>query len=97
MSMLLVGHAHVVLALFSVSFAKKLRDKSAEEILAQPSREGWKAYGYAVLAGAIPSGLLLLIPPFLVAVTGVVFIPLSFRAASRAVARERDIIDAIGE
>ncbi len=96
-SMPLVGIAHIVLALQGVVFAQKLREKSTEELLSKPAREGWKALGFTLLAGAIPGGLLLLIPPILVGLTGLVFIPLSFRAVSRAVARERGIVDAVGE
>ena len=97
MSMPLVGIAHIVLALLGVGFAQKLREKSAEEILSRPAREGWKALGFTMLAGAIPGGVLLLIPPILVGLTGLVFIPLSFRAVSRAIAKERGIVDAVGE
>lgn len=96
-SMPLVGIAHIVLALQGVVFAQKLRQKSTEEILSKPAREGWKALGFTLLAGAIPGGVLLLIPPILVGLTGLVFIPLSFRAVNHAIARERGIVDAIGE
>jgi len=97
MSSALVGIAHLVCALLAVVFARKLREKSTEELLSRPAREGWKALGFTTLAGALPGGVLLLIPPILVGLTGLVFIPLSFRAVSCSIARERGIVDAVIE
>jgi hypothetical protein len=56
---------------------------------------GWAAYGWTCLAGAVPGFLLLGVPPLLVAVTGLTFIPASFWLARRAVLRERGHIEAL--
>lgn len=93
LSVPLVGFAHLVLALLGVRFAHQLGAQSVDEIKAKGPREGWKALLFTSLAGAIPGGVLLLIPPIIVAITGFAIIPISFFAVSRIVVNERKIIE----
>lgn len=89
------GLAHVVLATLGAQFAMSLAEKSTEDLLATPARQGWVAFGLTALAGMVPGAVLLLIPPLLVGLTGLLFIPLSFRATSLVVAGERQALEAL--
>jgi hypothetical protein len=91
-SVLIVGHAHLVLAICSWLFAGKL----ARRETGVPSDYSWaKAFGFTVLAGAIPGGILYLIPPVIVAVTGLAFIPLMYFVIDRRMFAERMVLDGI--
>jgi hypothetical protein len=48
-----------------------------------------RALGITTLVSALPFALLYLIPPILVFVTGVIFVPVSFSALTRIVEAER--------
>jgi hypothetical protein len=99
-SMVLVGHCHLLLLLCACLFARDLRRHPdfPEEQLAL--RAGWGAFAWTSLA-SIPAATLCLalwplegwvlfvLVPTLVTVTGLAFIPSAFRAAGRAIARER--------
>jgi hypothetical protein len=78
-SLVIVGHAHLALAAFSIAFAKKIA-KSDNEMLRTMSvhREWLKAWVYTMLVSCVPGIILVGIPPVLVALTGVVFIPVMF-------------------
>ena len=92
LSLMLVSHAHLVLAAMALRFAKRLRRAPSDEIqLRTPS--AWSAWGAAVGAAAIPGALLLLIPPLLVAATGAMFVPAMFNWARRQVWWERGLIE----
>jgi hypothetical protein len=88
-SAILVGHAHVVLAFLGWRYARRLRQ---EERL----RGAWgAALGWTVLVAAIPAGILYLLPPLIVALTGLILIPCMFGWARYRVARERMLVGAI--
>jgi hypothetical protein len=89
MSAVVVGHAHVVLVAMAIRFARRL--KRTEDVLSL-SGQGWWAFLWTVVASAIPGIILYAIPVVLVAITGIVFIPLSFRIMARRVAAERELI-----
>jgi hypothetical protein len=92
----IAGVAHLVLATLAGRFGSKLAEVPTAELVARPAKEGWRALKITTLAGMVP-GVLVLIPPLLIGLTGLLFIPLSFHAMSRAVVRERDAVDAQGE
>ena len=85
LSYILVGHAHVCLAICGLRLAKRLR--TAEDLGCFRPR-AWKAVWLTVGISAIPGGIFLAIPPLLVLATGL-FIPPLWRWAVRTVARER--------
>jgi hypothetical protein len=95
MSAPVAGVAHIVLAALGALFGMRLPGKSTEELRAKPSREGWHALGITAVAGMFPGALLFLIPPLLIGLTGLVFIPLSFYVMTQAIVRERGIVDAL--
>lgn len=88
MSLVLVGHAHLVLAWSAWRFAGALRQRSLDELY-HPCRDGVRALGATFAWSILPSGLLLFIPPLLVALTGALFVPASFGSMQRRVAAER--------
>jgi hypothetical protein len=87
-SAVLVGHAHLVLAVCSWIYANKLR-KRGRDALKGAGLSGIAALGWATLAGAVPGALLMLIPPVLVFVTGLLFVPMSFVILTRQASDER--------
>jgi hypothetical protein len=66
-----------------------VRQHRAVDLAKELRVDGWKALGIAVLVGAIPGAALYLLPPILVAVTGVLFVPFSFASLRDRVAAER--------
>jgi hypothetical protein len=92
LSMIVVGHAHVALAALCWRFAQQAR--SAPTCAFGDGEElsiGWRVLGQTVLVSAVPGALLLGIPPILTAATGVLFVPLLFRAMRDAARRERSL------
>jgi hypothetical protein len=87
-SVLVVSPAHVVLALLCRKFARDLRAWSAFDPIKRPM-SGWAAYGWTCVAGLVPGAILFMVPPVLVAVTGVAFIPLLFSEMRRRIINER--------
>lgn len=92
LSVMLVGHAHLALALCAALFARKLRGTPGVLIAEGTGRAGWRALGVAALVAAVPGIVLLAVPPVLVFVTGALFVPASFAAAGRCVVRERRML-----
>ncbi|MCA9670536.1 MAG: hypothetical protein KC503_33295 [Myxococcales bacterium] len=96
----IVGHAHLVLMLLGVHFARRLADGLArgDGAEAQESRPGatagWHALAWTTLAGALPGVVFLAVPPILVFITGIVFVPASFRLAANASRREAQLLRA---
>jgi hypothetical protein len=91
------GFAHLVLAILAVRFGNKVGEKSTEELAAKPAQEGWSALKITALAGLVPGAVLILIPPILISVTGLLFIPLSYYAVTRSIVRERQALAALSE
>lgn len=89
MSMIVVGHAHFALVVCAIVFARRVRRHAGLEFSEDLRAFGWKSWGVAILVSALPGAALMLIPPILTAVTGLVFIPASFGAVARAALRER--------
>ena len=96
LSVPVAGLAHLALAILGGRFGSKLRSRPSAELVASPAKDGWYALKITALAGLVPGLLLIMIPPLLVGFTGLLFIPLSFYAMSRAIVGERDAVDAHG-
>ncbi len=91
-----VGIAHVVLAVLGAQYGRLLAGAPDQIFLLSASdREGWKALGWTVLASLFPGALLILIPPLVVAFTGLAVVPLSFWWARHAIVSERAAMAAV--
>jgi hypothetical protein len=100
-SLLFVGHCHVVLAYQAWRFARVLRgtrDVFSVGLIAD--RSGWHAWGITILSSLVAGVLLLLIVPIagialvivapaVVAATGLAFIPTMFARMGRRIREER--------
>jgi hypothetical protein len=106
MSLLFVGHCHLVLAYHAWSFAQSLRGaRDAEVVGLIADRAGWKAWGvtiaWSVVAGFILLAVMpiagiamLVIAPVLVGATGLTFIPAMFNRMGKKVRLERTALEA---
>jgi hypothetical protein len=90
-SALVVGHAHLTLAVCAVLHARRLRKLEPVGLLIRDGA-GWRALCWTLLASALPGVLFWGIPPLLTLFTGVIFIPAMFSWAYRTVARERQAL-----
>lgn len=89
LSVAFVGHAHLALALCGVVFARKLGKLRTSEIPRAASWDGWRALLITVTVSAVPGAVAFLIPPLLVGVTGLLFVPASFALLRNRVVSER--------
>jgi hypothetical protein len=88
-SAILVGHAHLALVACSLVWARAIRRCETDTILAG-RRWGWgRSLLVTVLVAAMPGILFLGLPPLLVAVTGVLFVPFMFVSMTRRIVTER--------
>jgi hypothetical protein len=88
-SVVVVGHAHVALGVCSVLWALSLCRRETSALDSRLLRGWLKALGITVGVACVPGVLLLGIPPLLVAVTGLVFVPAMFAVTVRCMRRER--------
>jgi hypothetical protein len=84
-SVVIVPHAHIVLAIFAARFARQLIEGRNARA---PAVEGLIGVGFSTLAAAIPGIVLIGVPPALTLLTGISFVPLAFWLLSRSFARE---------
>jgi hypothetical protein len=94
MSLVIVGHAHLLLAFFGYRFAKKLREMPLSEIDRAGSSMAWRAFWWTVFASALPGAILYLIPPVLTLLTGLLFSPAMFFLMWKRVIAERKALGA---
>lgn len=94
MTVPIAGLAHLVLAFRAAAFGPKIAEKSTDELRRIPSDYGWHSLVFTAVAGLIPGAILVLIPPILILLTGLAFIPYSFYRMSRAIVAERDLVAA---
>lgn len=91
-SMLLVGHAHIVLAVLASRRASHLVDATDEELIsgtfARPLKTPRRIFWTVVIVSAIPGAIYLAVPPILTAITGLVALPL-MRSVERTILTER--------
>jgi len=94
-SAVVVGHAHITLLIFSLVHVKRLRAMLDQGQAHRISgvRSGMWALTWTSVVGAIPGGLLYLIPPILVFLTGLLFVPLAFCWAAARAASERQLVE----
>jgi hypothetical protein len=94
-SAVLVGHAHLAVLVGALQWAFSLRAKPTAEL----RRSLHKRWGITLLVASglacIPGIVLLAIPPILVAVTGLVFMPAMYWMTAFVVHRERFAIEAL--
>jgi hypothetical protein len=91
-SVLVVGHAHLTLAVCAILHAQRLRKLGHVALLVQGGA-GWRALLWTLLASALPGILFWGVPPLLTLFTGLTFIPAMFSWTYRTVARERQALD----
>jgi hypothetical protein len=89
LSLLIVGHAHVALAVFYARFASKAQRLHDTTLAAGRSRGEWSIYGWVVLISAIPGVVCMGLPPILTAVTALFFHPFLYRGMTRTILEER--------
>lgn len=87
-SLIIVGHCHLVLAYLSRKYTKEMSSATSSQ-LEHLSDKGWRAWGVTTASSLFPGVLLIGIPVFLVGLTGVAFIPLMFGWAKRTLLREQ--------
>lgn len=89
-SLVIVGHAHIALVICGFLFAKRIKSLSLEGLGDMRIHREWlKAWMITIGVSCLPGILLVLVPPLLVAVTGIAFIPIVWIALHRAVISER--------
>jgi hypothetical protein len=95
LSALIVGHAHIAVLVGAVRWACRLRATPTQYLRLDLHKHWGPTLLIAVGIACIPGIVLLGIPPLLVAVTGVVFLPLTFARAARVVSDERMVLEAV--
>jgi hypothetical protein len=88
LSAVYVGLAHLVLAALGLRFGAQRCSRSTTH-WGDDAASGMKAVALTVLAACLPGVVLIAIPPVLVAVTGAVFVPLTFHRAGKRLDAER--------
>lgn len=89
LSALIVGHAHVAVLVGAVRWAYRLRATATAQLRKDLHKHWGTTLLVAVGVACIPGIVLLGIPPLLVAITGVAFLPAAYGIAARAVSNER--------
>jgi hypothetical protein len=92
-SLLLVGHAHITLIILAVMHVLRVRSELDRGAPVGGVSCGFWALLWTVTASTIPGALLLCIPPILVALTGLLFIPWMFHWISRRARAERQLLE----
>lgn len=95
-SLLLVGHAHLTLIILSVMHVLRVRSELDRGAAVGGVSHGFWALLWTVTASTIPGALLLCVPPILVALTGLLFIPWMFHWISRRAESERLLLEEHG-
>ena len=94
-SVAIVGHAHLVLAICALRFGRKLAVRDTAHIASGVHNDWLKAFGITILAGAVPGAVFFLIPPIVVALTGLVFVPAMYIFMGRRIVSERNLLDEV--
>ena len=93
-SALIVGHAHVAVLVGSVLWARSLRSKPTALVRENLCKQWGLTLLVAVGVACVPGIALLGVPPLLVAITGLAFIPAMYVTAAYVVHRERLTLEA---
>ncbi len=94
LSGVLVGHAHLALLVSAVRWTGKLCAMPTDEMRLHGHRGWGNALGVSVAIGCLPGVVLFAIPPALIAITGVLFIPFMYVATVRILGAERLALEA---
>lgn len=95
-SCVVVGHAHIALLVMAIKFAKRLRSLSAHDIQNMSIHREWlKAWGITIGVSCVPFILLFAVPPILVAITGIAFIPIMYAVMRHRILSERQTLEAM--
>jgi hypothetical protein len=89
LSAAVVPHAHIVLAVLSVLFARRVARGEVDKT----AKSGARALALTVLAAALPGALLLLLPPLITAVTGAALVFPAFAWAAKTWRSEAALLD----
>lgn len=92
-SLLLVGHAHLTLLILSVMHVLRIRDELNRGGSVAGASRGFWALLWTVAASSIPGAVLLCIPPILVALTGLLFVPWMFHWVGQRAVVERQVLE----
>lgn len=95
LSALIVGHAHLAVLIGSVRWAFRLRATPTAQVRRDLHRHWGLTLLVAMGVACVPGVVLLGIPPLLVGVTGLAFLPAAFGLAARTVVSERFELDAV--
>jgi hypothetical protein len=94
-SLILVGHAHLTLIIFSIIHVVRLQRDLDHDTLITGASSGLRALLWTVAASTIPGAALICVPPILVGFTGILFVPWMFQWAAYRAQWERNIIDSL--
>jgi len=92
-SLLLVGHAHLTLLILSVMHVLRIRSELDRGVSVVGASRGFWALLWTVAASSIPGAVLLCIPPILVALTGLLFVPWMFHWVGTRARQERFLLE----
>jgi hypothetical protein len=92
-SLLVVGHSHLVLLVLSILHIIQTKRELDRGIRCRGSSRGFKALLWTTLASALPGIVLFCIPPALVFLTGIIFVPWIFSWAHNRMVEERRILE----
>ena len=93
-SALLVGHAHLALVAMCVRWTGKLRVAPTATLRTGLTGAWLSTLTVTVGAACVPGVVLVAVPPLLVAVTGLLFVPLAYHLTARTLQRERTALEA---
>jgi hypothetical protein len=93
---LIVGHAHIALAVSALWFARKMNKlPRAQQLDEMTYHRDWLiALGATVGISAIPGIVFLLLPPIITAITGAAFVPAMYLLMHRRLRGERALMEA---
>lgn len=94
LSVVLVGHSHLAVLVGAVRWARSLPERPTDLLTLGLSRSWGVTLLVAVGLACLPGIVLLGIPPILVALTGLLFIPAMYIVTARCIQRERFALEA---
>lgn len=92
-SLVIVGHCHLVLAALGWRHGRQLM--RVPKLGQSGLGDGFKALGWTIVASLFPGVLLILVPPGLVAITGLAFVPWAWWWVTSRSYHERDTLRAL--
>jgi hypothetical protein len=95
LSALIVGHAHLAVLIGTVRWAFRLRETPTVRLGVDLHKHWGLTLLVAMGVACVPGIVLLGIPPLMVGITGIAFLPATYGLAARAVVSERFELDAV--